>query len=209
MAGKYELKAASGGQFMFNLKAGNSLVILTSETYTTKAAAKNGIESCRKNSSDNKQYERKTARSGKPYFSLLAGNKQVIGKSQMYSSTAAMQGGIASCKKERAVRRRRGPHREEVVWGGLSGLGPSVLRPGVRVKRCGFAVALADGPPLTDRGRAASRRLHPPERPRKACPHGSPKDRGVLAAEGHAGWDPPAGLEARARSGRHDAREAA
>ena len=31
MAGKFELKTAKDGQFMFNLKAGNGQVILTSE----------------------------------------------------------------------------------------------------------------------------------------------------------------------------------
>ncbi len=99
MAGTYELKHAAKNQFMFNLKAGNGQVILTSETYTTKEAAKSGFESCRKNSADDAQYERKTSSGGRPYFVLLAGNKQVIGKSQMYSSTSSMEGGIASCKE--------------------------------------------------------------------------------------------------------------
>jgi uncharacterized protein YegP (UPF0339 family) len=35
----------SSGKFMFNLKAANSRVILTSEFYDTKAAALNGIAS--------------------------------------------------------------------------------------------------------------------------------------------------------------------
>ena len=51
MAGKFELKKAKDGQFMFNLKATNGQVILTSELYKTKASAENGIESVRKNSS--------------------------------------------------------------------------------------------------------------------------------------------------------------
>ena len=45
----YELKKTSDDQFMFNLKAPNHEVIATSERYTTKAAAENGIESVRKN----------------------------------------------------------------------------------------------------------------------------------------------------------------
>ena len=39
MSGYYELKAASGSQHTFNLKAANHQVILTSETYATKQAA--------------------------------------------------------------------------------------------------------------------------------------------------------------------------
>jgi uncharacterized protein YegP (UPF0339 family) len=48
MAGKFVLKK-SGTQFMFNLKAPNGETIATSERYTTKAAALNGIESVKKN----------------------------------------------------------------------------------------------------------------------------------------------------------------
>ena len=49
MAGHFECKPAAGGQFMFNLKAGNHEVILASELYTTKAACSAGIGSGRKN----------------------------------------------------------------------------------------------------------------------------------------------------------------
>lgn len=52
MAGKFELKKTSNGQFRFNLKASNGQVIATSESYKTKAAALNGIESVRKNAGD-------------------------------------------------------------------------------------------------------------------------------------------------------------
>ena len=99
MAGWYELKTTKNGQFMFNLKAGNSEIILTSEQYTTKEAAKNGIASVQKNSPDDARYERKTAKDDSPYFVLKAGNHQVIGQSEMYSSSSAMEKGIASVKK--------------------------------------------------------------------------------------------------------------
>ena len=48
MAGRFELKQAKDSQYMFNLKAGNGQIILTSELYKTKVAAENGIESVRK-----------------------------------------------------------------------------------------------------------------------------------------------------------------
>lgn len=48
MAGKFVIKK-SGDQYVFDLKAANGEVIATSERYTTKAAAKNGIESVRTN----------------------------------------------------------------------------------------------------------------------------------------------------------------
>jgi len=99
MAAKFELKKAANGQFMFNLKAANGEVILTSEQYVAKASAENGIASVKKNAPEDGRYQRKTAKNGKPYFVLTATNGQVIGLSEMYSSVAAMEGGIASVKK--------------------------------------------------------------------------------------------------------------
>ncbi len=49
MSAKFVIKKDKGGQFRFNLKAGNGEVIATSEAYTTKAGCKNGIESVKKN----------------------------------------------------------------------------------------------------------------------------------------------------------------
>ena len=98
MAGYYELKAAAGSQFAFNLKAANHQVILTSETYSAKPAALNGIESVRNNASDDARFVRRTAKDSSPFFVLTAANGQTIGKSEMYSSTSAMEAGIASVK---------------------------------------------------------------------------------------------------------------
>ena len=98
MAGWYELSKASNGQYRFVLKAGNSETILSSEMYTTKASAEGGIASVQTNSPLDERYERKTSASGKPMFNLKAGNHQVIGTSQMYSSEKARDDGIASVK---------------------------------------------------------------------------------------------------------------
>ena len=99
MPGKFELKKGRTGKFSFNLKAANGQVILTSQTYKTKAAAKNGIKSVCTNCGKKANFELKASKKGQPYFVLLASNKQVIGKSQMYASKTSMQNGIASVKK--------------------------------------------------------------------------------------------------------------
>ncbi len=83
---------------MFNLRAGNGQVILTSERYATKAAALNGIESVRTNAPVDDRYERRVAKDDSPYFVLKAGNGQIIGQSEMYSGTAAVDNGIESVK---------------------------------------------------------------------------------------------------------------
>ena len=92
--GYYELK--KGAKYSFNLKAANHQVILTSQTYESKAAAENGIESVRKNGGSDENFERKTATSAQPYFVLKAANGQIIGTSEMYESEAARDNGIKS-----------------------------------------------------------------------------------------------------------------
>ena len=59
MAGKFELKKGKTGKFSFNLKAGNGQVVFTSQTYDSKASAKAGINSVRKNSQKEKSFVRK------------------------------------------------------------------------------------------------------------------------------------------------------
>ena len=96
MAGTFVIEAGKNGKIRFNLRAGNHQVILSSETYDTKASAQNGIESVRKNSTDDSRYERKTAKDGSAYFVLKARNGETIGKSEMYTSTSGMENGIKS-----------------------------------------------------------------------------------------------------------------
>ncbi len=49
MPAKFVLKRGSSGKFHFNLLATNGQVIATSETYESKSAALNGIDSVKKN----------------------------------------------------------------------------------------------------------------------------------------------------------------
>lgn len=98
MAGKYKLKKTSNQQFMFNLHAGNGEIILTSEQYVSKDGAKNGIKSVQENSQIDSRYDKRTSQKGEPYFVLKAGNGEIIGTSEMYSSTGARDNGIQSVK---------------------------------------------------------------------------------------------------------------
>ncbi len=96
---KFELKKAKDGQYYFHLKASNGETILASEMYKTKASALNGIESVKKNAPEDKRYEKKEAKNGQQMFNLRAGNHQVIGTSETYSTVAARDNGIKSVKK--------------------------------------------------------------------------------------------------------------
>jgi len=110
--GKFEIKETKSG-FKFNLKAGNGEVIATSETYTTEAACKNGIESVRKNcvaeiedqttegfeTKKNPKFEVYTDKAGEFRFRLKAKNGEIIATGEGYKAKKSCLNGIESIKK--------------------------------------------------------------------------------------------------------------
>ncbi len=76
MSGYYETKKTATGKDMFNLKAGNHEVILTSETYESKEAMLNGIASVQRNGPNEASFEKKASVRNEPYFVLKATNGQ-------------------------------------------------------------------------------------------------------------------------------------
>lgn len=94
MAGTFEIYKDKAGAFRFRLKAGNGETILSSEGYSAKASAKNGIASVQKNSKTKSRFEKTETKSGKHRFNLKARNHQVIGTSQSYDSASSRDKGI-------------------------------------------------------------------------------------------------------------------
>ena len=94
----YQISSTTNDKFMFNLKAENNQVILTSQVYEQKQSALAGITSVQVNGADSGNFEHKVSTAGEPYFVLVAGNKQAIGRSEMYSGTSAVESGIASVR---------------------------------------------------------------------------------------------------------------
>jgi uncharacterized protein YegP (UPF0339 family) len=99
MGSVFRIKRASNNQFYFVLEAENGKVVLSSEMYMRMESVLEGIESVRKNSIIEERFIRKTENSGKPYFVLVAANKEPIGVSELYSSQKAMENGINSVKR--------------------------------------------------------------------------------------------------------------
>lgn len=87
------------GEYRFRLKAGNGQVILASEGYSSKDGCENGIDSVKENSQNDARFERKETSNGGFRFNLKAGNGQVIGTSETYTSEAARENGIESVAK--------------------------------------------------------------------------------------------------------------
>jgi len=98
MSGSYVLNKTASGQYLFILKADNGETILTSEQYTQRHSAFAGIDSVRLNSPHQHLYERRRAVYESYYFVLKSENGQIIGRSEMYSSSAGVKTGIRSCK---------------------------------------------------------------------------------------------------------------
>ena len=98
MAGKFEIFKDSAGEFRFRLKAANGEIIATSEGYTSKGGCENGIESVKKNATDDARYEVFEDKAGETRFNLKAANGEVIAVSEGYKAKAGCDNGINSVK---------------------------------------------------------------------------------------------------------------
>ncbi len=94
--GKFIVAKRKNGEFQFYLKAGNGLIILTSEGFSSKNECLNGIESVRRNSMDESKFEKQTSPNGQFYFHLRAKDGHIIGSSLMYESEDSVKNGIIS-----------------------------------------------------------------------------------------------------------------
>ena len=96
---KFVLFVGKDEQFYFRLQAANGETILQSEGYKQKASAQNGIASVRENALDDLHYDRKRSSDGQYYFTLRAANNEIIGVSEMYTTSSACENGIDAVKK--------------------------------------------------------------------------------------------------------------
>ena len=112
--GKFAIKQTANGGLRFNLKAGNSEIIATSQVYKSLASCKKGIASVQKNAPvapiENQTVENYTAekwpkfevyadKAGEFRFRLKASNGQIIAVSEGYKALKSCMNGIASVKK--------------------------------------------------------------------------------------------------------------
>ena len=95
----FEVYKDKADEYRFRLKASNGEVVLSSEGYSAKAGAMNGIESVKKHSKMDEMFESYTDKAGKYRFRLKAANGQVIGSSEAYESEANHKAGIESVKR--------------------------------------------------------------------------------------------------------------
>jgi uncharacterized protein YegP (UPF0339 family)/endonuclease/exonuclease/phosphatase family metal-dependent hydrolase len=97
-SGQFVITKNNNGKYQFNLKAANGVIILTGDEYSSKAGCLNGIESVRKNASDDDRYVKGISADNQYFFHLKASNGQVIGSGSSYSSEQARDEGIGYVK---------------------------------------------------------------------------------------------------------------
>lgn len=93
---KYQIFAGKKGTHYFRLKAGNGQVVLSSDSYSSKSAAENGVNSVKRNGIWDTQFERLESKDGQFYFTLKARNNEIIGRSELYKSKSSVENGIKS-----------------------------------------------------------------------------------------------------------------
>lgn len=111
VTGKFEIKKAKDGRFVFNLYAPNHIIVATSQVYSSSSAAVNGIQSIITNAEsapveDNTlknptkqsfpKWEMYIDKAGEYRFRLYASNGNCIVHSQGYKQKASCKNGIES-----------------------------------------------------------------------------------------------------------------
>lgn len=91
---KFQVFKGKSGEFYFRLKARNGQTVLASEGYESLGSAINGIRSVKSHAGNGARYERKEAKNGQFFFTLRAGNNEVIGSSEMYKARQSRDNGI-------------------------------------------------------------------------------------------------------------------
>jgi uncharacterized protein YegP (UPF0339 family) len=109
--GRYEIKKSKDGRFVFNLFAANSVIVATSQIYSSSQAALNGIKSIQANGAkapieDNTLKEKVTLpfpkweiysdKAGQYRFRLYASNGSCVVHSQGYTTKSSCKNGIDS-----------------------------------------------------------------------------------------------------------------
>ncbi len=95
--GSVDLWKSEGGQFFFHVVSGNGRTLLTSEGYTSRTGALNGLLSVLDNGVDPAMYQKFQTESGRWSLHLRAANYETIGFTQAYSTKSSATRAITSC----------------------------------------------------------------------------------------------------------------
>ncbi len=97
--GRFETFVGADGRYYFHLLAGNGQKVLASQSYASSSGAHGGIESVQANGTDAAQFRISEAKNGEWFFSLVARNGAVIGRSELYASQSNAERGVATVSR--------------------------------------------------------------------------------------------------------------
>jgi uncharacterized protein YegP (UPF0339 family) len=100
---RFKISKGTRDEYTFNLTAANGEKILASERYTTRASAEGGIQAVKANAEIEQRFERRVAKDEQLYFVLKAGNGEVVGVSETYTTGAAREQGIRAVQVNAGV----------------------------------------------------------------------------------------------------------
>lgn len=106
--GQFEVLSGGNHQYYYNLKADNGQVILTSHRHATIEGCLRAIDSVKKHSAYDSQFDRKNAMDSKFYFNLKSFSNEIIGVSKMYNSGETRDRDIEAVKKN--------AQNSEIIW---------------------------------------------------------------------------------------------
>lgn len=92
---RFEIFTGENRQSYFHLRAGNGEIMLSSEGYSSKQAAQNGLESVQANGKNASQFEVFEAADGQYGVRLVATNGQIIARGELYSSKSNANRAVA------------------------------------------------------------------------------------------------------------------
>ncbi len=95
--GKLDLWQSTDGQWRFHVVSGNGRTLLTSEAYTSRTGALNGVLSVLDNGVDPAMYQLNKTASGKYNLRLRAANYEIIAFTQAYATKSSATRAITSC----------------------------------------------------------------------------------------------------------------
>jgi len=97
LRGRFDLFAGPDSQIYFNLESGNGDILLSSEGYTSRAGALNGLLSVLDNGGLASRYSVDSGVDGQYYINLKSGNGQVIATSAPYPIYSYATRGVDAC----------------------------------------------------------------------------------------------------------------
>jgi uncharacterized protein len=97
---KFIVFKSSESHYRFRLVADNGEPVIRSEGYTTRESCMEGIEAVRRFSQSTSSFMRRRSSNGQYYFFLRAANGEIIGDSELYTSSHNAERGIRAVMRE-------------------------------------------------------------------------------------------------------------